>query len=172
MNLSLEKVQNNFINPLVEMYNKTLNDYQIQAFVEDLSRFTEYEMRGAVKKIRSKNRYFPTISESIEACYFIRDELVSKNQSIKKQEKFPWEERQKAAQVMAKDYIENYQKTAVLWEQAMREGWELALYQYIWSIAHLQSCLIHKVAAGWDKESVFGINAILTDETLNFWLDR
>jgi len=82
----------------------------------------------------------------------------------------PWVEKQKRCDKMVNDYISQFKKS-MLWLEAVRDGWDLHLFRYLYSAASLQSQLINGLNAGFDKTSVFGAGSI-DDEDIYHWKNR
>lgn len=164
-----EKVVENFVTPLSKLYNKNLNEAQIQAFVEDLSRFTKPELLGAQLTIRRKNKYFPTISEAITACEALREREKKNNESASNPGKNPWQNIKDERKKMIAEYIDKF-KLSNIWFEAVNGKWDLSLWRFIYSVADVQAQMIQgRKNIGWNKPDIFGIDYALTDEEKASW---
>lgn len=165
-NDNFQKVKSNFIDPLSDIYGKTLNDAQIDAFVEDLGRFTKSELIGAQLVIRRKNKYFPTISESMTTCESLRERDQRGNVDAGKN---PWKEKNDARKKMISDYLAKFQSSS-LWVQAVREKWDMDLWRYAYAVADVQAQMIQGLKnIGWNSADIFGINTPISEEEKAAW---
>lgn len=158
---NFQKVVDNFITPLSKIFNKNLNEAQIEAFVEDLSRFTKPELLGSQLIIRRKNKYFPIISEAINACESLREREQRDSRSFSKN---PYQESDKNRQKLIAEYLVKF-KASSLWFQAASEGWGLELWRYVYAVADVQAQMVLGMKnIGWSLIDIFGVNYQLTTD--------
>lgn len=63
-----EKVNREIIVPMQELYGCNMNNYAIDAMVEDLCKFSADRLNSGMKKVRQTRKRTPSIADIIEAC--------------------------------------------------------------------------------------------------------
>lgn len=68
------KVNEHVIQPLQRLYGTEINDYAIEAMVEDLCRYSNASLQNAIKHIRRTRKRSPSLADLIEACNYSPEE--------------------------------------------------------------------------------------------------
>ena len=164
-NEDLERVSENFLNPMMELYSKKLNQYQVQAYVEDLCQFSNDVLLGAVLQLRRSGQYFPKISECITACEKVQARVKKPTDHKISEVINDLDEARK----MAKEYTDRFMTTPT-GNEAERNKYSFQLFRYVFAAAMLQAQMILGMKnLGWSSMDLFGDTTPSTDEVKVFF---
>ncbi|WP_299074751.1 hypothetical protein [uncultured Paraglaciecola sp.] len=166
-----QRIKENIIDPVEKLYSKNLNDFQIEAWVEDLAEFSNNELKEAVKILRQNKTYFPKLSEAMSACQSARKQRYSKDGYAKTGEGYitvqqKWQEREENIRRMVDSYIQHFKNTSAIYPEALRGKYEKSLLTYIDAVAFVQAQMIEGGGngIGWSSINIFGCVGTPTPE--------
>lgn len=151
--------------PLRELYGE-LSVEKESHYLDAFKRYTDTELKSAFVYLRDNHEYArcPSISDIHKA---IRASTKrGESQPTSSGGKMPWDIRADDRAKLVKDYLTKFRQDSLYFEAA-REGWDLALGDYIIAVGNVQAQMLIPGGGsgiGVDSTAIFGVGPNHSDE--------
>lgn len=84
----------------------------------------------------------------------------------------PWEVRAATKKHLLDEYLKRFKTISTIWAEAVREGWDLSLLNFVRSVADVQAqMIVGERNIGWNGVNIFGAGKHMDEKEIHRFLE-